>query len=275
MFSLCGNKSVYTLWDSTKCLCILCGKAQSCLFVLVYFAGKHKVYRDEVATSVFVRVTWFMRMCDVTHSWVRRDSWSHFVFNTRVATRVPTQGTQSSHSIQGTQSGITSHVALTNESRHTYAWMMSRVTHSNESQSTHNIQGTHGTPSHEVYRKHRVTSRVMSHRRMSHFTHTHESRHTHELVISLCVSCILRVHKVGSRVMPQIQTPLIAPRLLQCTSLYTRCTKYSLSHLQWHIQKLEAKPKATDHRSLFTETWQKRPTSFGFGVCFELLKMLL
>ena len=46
---------------------------------------------------------------------------------------------------------------------------------------------------------------------------------------------------------------------------------YILSHLQGHFPKDEAKLGAEARGSLFTEAWQKRPTSCSF----ELWKMTL
>ena len=50
---------------------------------------------------------------------------------------------------------------------------------------------------------------------------------------------------------------------------------YSLFHLQWHFPKFEAKPEANVYRSLFTETWQKRPTIFSCELCKEFWKSSL
>jgi len=49
--------------------------------------------------------------------------------------------------------------------------------------------------------------------------------------------------------------------------------EYSLSRLQWPFQSSKSKLKASASTSLFTEMWQKRPTSFGFELCFEFWKM--
>jgi len=87
------------------------------LVCCVYFVTHLNVWHDSS----------FMRMCDVTHSWVRHDSWSHFVFLVYCVNFVYlVWGLVLPHECW-TQSGITSHVALTNESRHTYAWIMSHV----------------------------------------------------------------------------------------------------------------------------------------------------
>ena len=56
--------------------------------------------------------------------------------------------------------------------------------------------------------------------------------------------------------------------------IYLQCI-YSLSPLQWHFQKLEAKLEAKDCTSLFTKKLQKKPTGIGFEICLDLLNMTL
>jgi len=55
--------------------------------------------------------------------------------------------------------------------------------------------------------------------------------------------------------------------------------RYSLSHLQWVasdiFKKLAQKPQVKVRKSLFTETWQKRPANYGFEISSEFLKMSL
>ena len=44
---------------------------------------------------------------------------------------------------------------------------------------------------------------------------------------------------------------------------YSISTMYTLFHLQWHVSRLFAKLEAKARRSLLTQVWQKRRTSFS------------
>ena len=91
-----------------------------------------------------------------------------------------------------------SHVTDTNESRHTYEWVMShrwqtKRAYLTRSARCNQVQKSHITHMHESRHKYEWTT---SHIRISHVTHTNESRHTYEWVTprTPMTSCICMSH---------------------------------------------------------------------------------
>ena len=59
-----------------------------------------------------------------------------------------------------------------------------------------------------------------------------------------------------------------------CVCQQTFHAEYSQSHLGWHVRKLFHSSKLKARTFLFTETWQKRRSSFQLWASKELSKML-